>query len=256
MGRSPDVTETAKVLRVETLITGYREMEIVHGVTIEVHPGEMVAVIGPNGSGKSTVLKAICGLLRVWHGSILLGCLDITRQSPRQRLMGGVGYVPQSRNTFTNMTVIENLHMGALLSPQRRNERLANVFKIFPALEECRSRPVGTLSGGQQQMVAVGRALMGDPSVLLLDEPTAGLAPKLVDELFATIRRITEQGVAALFVEQNATKALAAADRAYVLANGENQIHGTAWEIARDPAVRRLYLGDVDAPALDTGLGS
>jgi branched-chain amino acid transport system ATP-binding protein len=205
---------------------------------IEVHPGEVVAVIGPNGSGKSTVLKAICGLLRVWHGSILLGCLDITRQSPRHRLMEGVGYVPQSRNTFMNMTVIENLHMGALLSPQRRNERLANVFKIFPALEECRSRPVGKLSGGQQQMVAVGRALMGDPSVL------------------ATIRRITEQGVAALIVEQNVMKALAAADRAYVLANGENQIHGTAGEIARDPAVRRLYLGDVDAPALDTGLGS
>jgi ABC-type branched-subunit amino acid transport system ATPase component len=247
------MTERAQLLRVETLTTGYREMEIVHGVTIEVHPGEMVAIIGPNGSGKSTLLKAIGGLLRSWRGSIFLGQLDITGQSPRQRLKNGVGFVPQSRNTFTNMTVMENLRMGALLSPQRRNERLAKVFEIFPALEDCRSRQAGKLSGGQQQMVAVGRALMGDPSVLLLDEPTAGLAPKLVDELFATIRRITQQGVSALIVEQNAMKALEAADRAYVLANGETQFQGAASEIARDPAVRRLYLGDPGAPPRQGG---
>jgi len=240
---------------VEGLTTGYREMEIVHNVAIEVRPREIVAVIGPNGSGKSTVLKAICGLLRTWAGSVLLGPSDITHHSPRQKLIDGVGYVPQSRNTFTNMTVVENLHMGALLSPRRRNERLATVFKIFPALEECRSRPAGKLSGGQQQMVAVGRALMGNPSVLLLDEPTAGLAPKVVDELFATIRRIAREGVATLIVEQNAVKALAAADRAYVLANGENQIDGPASEIARDSAVRRLYLGDAGPPALNADLG-
>jgi ABC-type branched-subunit amino acid transport system ATPase component len=247
------MTSLAQLLRVEALTTGYREMEIVHGVTIEVHPGEMVAIIGPNGSGKSTLLKAIGGLLRAWRGSIFLGELDLTSQSPRQRLANGVGYVPQSRNTFTNMTVMENLHMGALLSPQRRNQRLAKVFEIFPALEECRSRQAGKLSGGQQQMVAVGRALMGDPSILLLDEPTAGLAPKLVDELFATIRRITQRGVSALIVEQNAIKALEAADRAYVLANGETQFHGPASEIARDPAVRRLYLGDAGAPLRQAG---
>jgi branched-chain amino acid transport system ATP-binding protein len=241
---SGDMTRTAQLLRVEGLTTGYGEMEIVHAVTVEVQPGEMVAMIGPNGSGKSTLLKAISGLVRPWRGSIFLGPLDLTRQSPRQRLKHGVGYVPQSRNTFTNMTVMENFRMGALLSPMHRKERLAKVFEIFPTLEECRSRQAGKLSGGQQQMVAVGRALMGDPSILLLDEPTAGLAPKLVDELFVTIRRITQQGVSVLIVEQNAMKALEAADRAYVLANGETQIHGRASEIARDPAVGRLYLGD------------
>jgi ABC-type branched-subunit amino acid transport system ATPase component len=234
-------------LRIAALTTGYGQMEILHAISLETRPGEIVAVIGPNGSGKSTMLKAASGLLRAWGGSIRLGERDVTALSPRQRLLAGIGYVPQSRNIFSNMTVLENLDMGALLFREGRQERLANVFAIFPALVNLRSRTAGRLSGGQQQMVAVGRALMSGPSVLLLDEPTAGLAPKLVDELFATIRRIAGQGISALIVEQNALKALAAADRAYVLANGENQMEGAAKDIAEDGAVRRLYLGDSGA---------
>jgi ABC-type branched-subunit amino acid transport system ATPase component len=233
-----------RLLRLDALTTGYGQMEILHGVSIEVRPGELVAVIGPNGSGKSTMLKAAAGLLRAWSGSIRFGERDITALSPRQRLLAGIGYVPQSRNIFSNMTVLENLDVGALLFPAGRQARLARVFSIFPALADLRSRSAGKLSGGQQQMVAVGRALMSDPAVLLLDEPTAGLSPKVVDELFATIRRIADHGVSALIVEQNALKALAAADRAYVLANGQNRMEGQAQALAGDEAVRRLYLGE------------
>ena len=202
-------------LSVESLVTGYKQMEIVHGVSIEVYIGEMVVVIGPNGCGKSTLLKAIGGLLRTWAGSIHLKGERLDRLSPRQRLLAGIGYVPQSANVFASMSVLENLRMGALFSPRRDfEERLANVLSIFPVLANLRSRPAGKLSGGQQQMVAVGRALMGGPSVSLLDEPTAGLAPKLVGELFAAIREIAKQGVPALIVEQNAMSALEVADRA------------------------------------------
>jgi ABC-type branched-subunit amino acid transport system ATPase component len=211
----------------------------------------MVVVIGPNGCGKSTMLKAVSGLLRAWSGTIHLGDRNLTHLSPRQRLIAGIGYVPQSRNTFSNMTVMENLRMGALLAPDTYTERLASVWAIFPVLEELRTRVAGKLSGGQQQMVAVGRALMAGPSALLLDEPTAGLAPKVVDELFAMIRRITEQGIAALVVEQNAMKALEVADRAYVLASGENRIEGSARQILEDPAVRTLYLGAPEMSARD-----
>jgi neutral amino acid transport system ATP-binding protein len=243
--RWSEMTVVPDMLKVIALTTGYRQMEILHAVSVEVRPGELVAVIGPNGSGKSTLLKAVCGLLRSWQGSVLLGEHEITRSSPRQRLLRGIGYVPQSKNIFSNMTVSENLYMGALLAEADRHERMTSVFDIFPVLKESRGQIAGRLSGGQQQMLALGRALMAGPKVLLLDEPTAGLAPKIVEELFQTIRRIAAQGVSALIVEQNAIKALDAADRAYVLANGENQMEGPAQDIARDPAVRRLYLGEV-----------
>jgi branched-chain amino acid transport system ATP-binding protein len=235
-------------LSVESLVTGYKQMEIVHGVSIEVYIGEMVVVIGPNGCGKSTLLKAIGGLLRTWTGSIHLKGERLDRLSPRQRLLAGIGYVPQSANVFASMSVLENLRMGALLAPKGFEERLANVLSIFPVLANLRSRPAGKLSGGQQQMVAVGRALMGGPSVLLLDEPTAGLAPKLVGELFAAIREIAKQGVPALIVEQNAMSALEVADRAYVLANGVKALEGPAQRILEDPMVRRLYLGEAIKP--------
>jgi branched-chain amino acid transport system ATP-binding protein len=243
--RSSDMTVLVETLAVAALTTGYRQMEILHGVSVEVRPSEIVAVIGPNGSGKSTLLKAIFGLLPVWHGSVRLGEEEITTISPRRRLLLGIGYVPQSKNVFSNMTVTENLYLGALLAEADRKERMAAVFEIFPVLKQSPRQVAGRLSGGQQQMLALGRALMARPKVLLLDEPTAGLAPKIVDELFHTIRRITADGISALIVEQNAIKALDAADRAYVLANGENQMHGPARDIARDPAVRRLYLGEV-----------
>jgi len=231
-------------LAVAALTTGYQQMEILHAVSVEVGRGEMVAVIGPNGSGKSTLLKAICGLLPVWHGSVRLGEHEVTHRTPRQRLRLRIGYVPQSKNVFSNMSVTENLYMGSLLAEADRKDQMAAVFEIFPVLKQSRGQIAGRLSGGQQQMLAVGRALMARPKVLLLDEPTAGLAPRIVDELFETIRRIAAEGVSALIVEQNAIKALDASDRAYVLANGENQMHGPARDIVRDPAVRRLYLGE------------
>jgi branched-chain amino acid transport system ATP-binding protein len=248
--RSHEMNQAARSLKVEGLVTGYRQMEILHGVSIEAHSGEIVVVIGPNGSGKSTMLRAICGLLRTWGGSIHLGDTDLTRLSPRQRLVAGVGYVPQSRNTFTSMTVTDNLRIGALRFPEGASERLTDVFAIFPVLAELRAQIVGKLSGGQQQMVAIGRALMAGPSVLLLDEPTAGLAPKVVDELFNTIRRITRRGVSTVIVEQNAITALNRADRAYVLASGENRMQGRARQVLEDPAVRKLYLGESDVPRM------
>ena len=242
-----------EILQVEALVTGYRQMEILHGVSLNVQRGEMVVVIGPNGCGKSTLLKAVGGLLRTWGGAIRVNDREISALSPRQRLLSGVGFVPQSNNTFSSMTVMENLKMGALTTPHKASERLANIFEIFPVLAELHVRAAGKLSGGQQQMVAVGRALMAGPSVLLLDEPTAGLAPKVVDELFLTIRRITDQGMAVLIVEQNAMKALEAADRAYVLAGGENKMAGAARQILEDPAVRTLYLGEPEATAFAHG---
>jgi ABC-type branched-subunit amino acid transport system ATPase component len=252
---SSELIAVLDTLAVATLTTGYQQMEILHAVSVEVRPGELVAIIGPNGSGKSTLLKAICGLLPIWHGSVCLGEHEITHSSPRHRLTLGIGYVPQSKNVFSNMTVTENLYMGSLLAEADHKDQMAAVFEIFPVLKHSRGQIAGRLSGGQQQMLALGRALMARPKVLLLDEPTAGLAPKIVDELFETIRRIAAKGVSALIVEQNAVKALDAADRAYVLANGENQMHGPAQDIARDPAVRRLYLGEV-TPAPTAGASS
>jgi neutral amino acid transport system ATP-binding protein len=245
LGRWSKMAAPARdTLTVALVTTGYQQMEILHAVSVEVHPGELVAIIGPNGSGKSTLLKAICGLLPIWNGAVHLGEHDITHSSPRRRLTLGIGYVPQSKNVFSNMTVIENLYMGSLLAEADRKDRMAAVFDIFPVLQQSRGQIAGRLSGGQQQMLALGRALMARPKVLLLDEPTAGLAPRIVDELFLTIRRIATAGVSALIVEQNAIKALDASDRAYVLANGQNRMSGPAQEIARDPAVRRLYLGE------------
>jgi branched-chain amino acid transport system ATP-binding protein len=237
------MTAVGAFLSVESLVTGYHQMEIVHGVSMSVQRGEIVVVIGPNGSGKSTLLKAVSGLLRTWSGVVRLGGRSLEGLSPRQRLIAGIGYVPQSANVFATMSVLENLRMGALVASDNYDGHLNRVLSVFPLLNDMRSVMAGRLSGGQQQMVALGRALMAGPSILLLDEPTAGLAPKLVGELFASVRRIAEQGVSALVVEQNAMSALAVADRAYVLANGENRLEGPAQKILDDPAVRQLYLG-------------
>ncbi|NIR31947.1 MAG: ABC transporter ATP-binding protein [Gammaproteobacteria bacterium] len=230
-------------LRIDRVCAGYGQMEVLHGVSLRVESGELVAIIGPNGCGKSTLLKTVCGLLRPREGTISLRRRNITFLSPRARLRAGVGYVPQSRNVFSNMTVSENLRMGALLSRKGSENHMNRVYALFPTLEAQHNRIVGLLSGGQQQMVALGRALMSEPSLLLLDEPTAGLAPKVVNELFECVRQITQAGLSVLIVEQNAIKALSMADRAYVLANGENQLEGRASDILEDPAIRRLYLG-------------
>ncbi len=228
----------------EGLVAGYGEMQILHGVGVTVRPGEIVTVIGPNGCGKSTLLKTLVGLLRPSAGTIALGGRDITRSTTRERLRAGVGYVPQVRNVFATMSVEENLRMGLFAVPGSVTERQQEIRRILPALEDYCSVRAGRLSGGQQQVVALGRALMPSPHVLLLDEPSAGLSPKATDEIFRHVRTISsEGGVGVLLVEQNATKALAISDRCYVLAEGRNRLEGEASSIARNADVGRIYLG-------------
>jgi ABC-type branched-subunit amino acid transport system ATPase component len=234
--------ETALV--VENAVTGYGDMEILHGVGVKVTSGEVVTIIGPNGCGKSTLLKMIAGLIRPWDGKLQLGGRDITRTNARQRLLAGLSYVPQVRNVFGDMSVVENLRMGLYAFASHYAERRDAVLAMLPPLRDYLDRYAGRLSGGQQQMVALGRALISDPQVLLLDEPSAGLSPAATDEVFATVRRLSqEHGLAVLLVEQNANKALLASDRCYVLAQGENHLEGSAHDILHDPEVARIYLG-------------
>lgn len=233
----------------EGIVAGYGEMQILHGVGVTVRPGEIVTVIGPNGCGKSTLLKALVGLIRPSAGTITLGGQDITRTATRERLRAGIGYVPQVRNVFATMSTEENLRMGLFAIPGSVAERQKEIRRILPTLEEYWTVRAGRLSGGQQQVVALGRALMASPHVLLLDEPSAGLSPKATDEIFRHVRTISsEGGVGVLLVEQNATKALAISDRCYVLAEGRNRLEGEASAIAQNPEVGRIYLGagDVD----------
>ena len=233
-------------LNAEDLVAGYGELEILHGVSLVAKPGEIVAVIGPNGSGKSTLMKVLAGLLRPRSGAIRLGERDVTAQRPSARLQSGIAYVPQVRGVFANMTVLENLQMGTYLRPAREAAALERVYELFPALRERRKTNAGQLSGGQQQMVAIARALMAEPRILLLDEPSGGLAPKIVDEVFAQLQRIAAGGVAIVVVEQNARKALTLASRAYVLASGSTKLEGRGSELLADPEVNAIYLG-VDA---------
>ncbi|TAM76337.1 ABC transporter ATP-binding protein [bacterium] len=236
--------QTAGRLLGEALVAGYREMEILHGVSIAVAGGEFVTVLGPNGSGKSTLLKTLCGLLTVKRGAIWLLGNDVTRASARDRLLAGMCYVPQVRGVFASMSVMENLEMGAFAKRASEvSDAFERVFTYFPRLAERRRQIAGSMSGGEQQMVAIGRALIASPSVLLLDEPSAGLSPAAVDDLFGRIRNIANDGVSIVLVEQNAAKALEVSDRAYVLADGVNRLEGPALHVLHDPEVRRLYLG-------------
>jgi branched-chain amino acid transport system ATP-binding protein/neutral amino acid transport system ATP-binding protein len=236
-----------EVLGAGGLIAGYGEMQILHGVGVRLSAGEIVTVIGPNGSGKSTLLKTLVGLIRPSAGRILLSGQEITATSTRDRLRAGLGYVPQVRNVFATMTVEENLRMGLFAVPGAVRERQEAVREILPTLNDYWSARAGKLSGGQQQIVALGRALMASPKVLLLDEPSAGLSPKATDEVFRHIRAISDrQGAAVLLVEQNAHKALAISDRCYVLAEGRNRLDGDAASIAGNPEVGRIYLGAGD----------
>lgn len=229
------------------IVAGYGEMQILHGVCMTVRPGEIVTVIGPNGCGKSTLLKALVGLIRPSAGTVTLGGQDITRSTTRERLRAGIGYVPQVRNVFATMSTEENLRLGLFAVPGSVAERQKDVRRVLPTLEDYWSVPAGRLSGGQQQVVALGRALMSSPHFLLLDEPSAGLSPKATDEIFQHIRMISSDGkVGVLLVEQNAMKALAISDRCYVLAEGRNRLEGQASSIAQDPEVGRIYLGAGD----------
>ena len=235
------------LLSVESLDVRYGAIHALRGVSFEVKAGEIVSLIGSNGAGKSTLLRAISGLLRPSAGRILLRGIDVTRHAPEAIVALGCSHVPEGRRIFANLTVRENLQMGAW--PRRAGEAqgLERVFALFPRLRERLAQPGGTLSGGEQQMLAIGRALMAGPKVLLLDEPSLGLAPLLVRQIFEIVREINAQGTTVVLVEQNAHQALGIARRAYVLETGTLAISGDAADLARDPRVRRAYLGDESA---------
>ncbi|HKC52946.1 MAG TPA: ABC transporter ATP-binding protein [Myxococcota bacterium] len=235
------------MLSVESLDVRYGAIHALRGVSFEVKAGEIVSLIGSNGAGKSTLLRAISGLLRPSAGRIMLRGIDVTRHAPEAIVALGCSHVPEGRRIFANLTVRENLQMGAW--PRRAGEAqgLERVFALFPRLRERLTQPGGTLSGGEQQMLAIGRALMAEPAVLLLDEPSLGLAPLLVRQIFAIVREINAQGTTVVLVEQNAHQALGIARRAYVLETGTLAISGNAADLARDPRVRRAYLGDESA---------
>ena len=236
---------TAPLLRAEGLTAGYGKMAILHDVTLEVRPGEMVSVIGPNGAGKSTAFKTIVGFLRPTSGRVVFDGQDIAGLRPDQVLVRGLAYVPQGRIVFPQMTVLENLEMGAYIERDgtRIRQALDRVCALFPILGERRSQKAGTMSGGEQQMVAIGRALMTTPKLIMLDEPSLGLAPKFVTLIFDKLTEMKRAGFTLMVVEQNAARALAVADRGYVLELGRNRFEGTGEALLADPEVKRLYLG-------------
>jgi branched-chain amino acid transport system ATP-binding protein len=231
------------ILRVAGAVGGYGGADILHGIDLTVGRREIVGVIGPNGAGKSTVLKAIFGLIRLRQGSIRFEDQDIAGWPPNRIVRCGIGYVPQVDNVFREMTVQENLEMGAFLRREGLEAALERVYVLFPDLVEKRRKPAGSLSGGQRQMVAFGRALMLDPQLLLLDEPTAGLSPRYCEQIFQIIRDVRAAGVAVLLVEQHAKQALAFSDRAYVLASGRNRAEGSGADLLADREIAQMFLG-------------
>ncbi|HDI11714.1 MAG TPA: ABC transporter ATP-binding protein [Candidatus Acetothermia bacterium] len=231
------------LLEVRDIRSGYGDMEVLHGISIHVDSGEIVTIIGPNGAGKSTLLKTVFGLLKPTAGRVFFQGQDITGLPPHRIVQLGMCYVPQVDNVFPSLTVQENLEMGGFILRGDLRERLERVYRLFPVLRERRRQRVGKMSGGERQMVAMGRALIMDPSLLLLDEPTAALAPNLVTQVFESIQRIRDSGVAILIVEQNARQALEISDRGYVFVDGMNRYQGSGRELLADEEVGRLFLG-------------
>ncbi|MEM0936607.1 MAG: ABC transporter ATP-binding protein [Pseudomonadota bacterium] len=232
------------VLIGDAMTGGYgRGADILHTCTIAVDRGEISVIVGPNGAGKSTAMKAVFGMLNLREGAVRLGGRDITRLTPQARVAEGMAFVPQTNNIFTSMSVEENLEMGAFLREDGIGETMEQVYTLFPILHEKRRQAAGELSGGQRQQVAVGRALMTKPTVLMLDEPTAGVSPIVMDELFDRIIEVARTGISILMVEQNARQALEIADTGYVLVQGRNAYTGTGAELLADPEVRRSFLG-------------
>ncbi len=227
----------------ETMTGGYGPVDILHNCTIAVEKGEIAVIVGPNGAGKSTAMKAVFGMLNLRGGQVRLAGEDITALSPQARVAKGMAFVPQTQNVFTTMTVEENLEMGAFLRRDDIRGTMEQVYTLFPILKEKRRQPAGELSGGQRQQVAVGRALMTEPKVLMLDEPTAGVSPIVMDELFDRIIEVARTGISILMVEQNARQALAIADKGYVLVQGANRFTDTGKALLADPEVRRSFLG-------------
>jgi branched-chain amino acid transport system ATP-binding protein len=227
----------------DSMTGGYGPVDILHDCTIAVEKGQIAVIVGPNGAGKSTAMKAVFGMLNLRGGHVRLGGEDITKLSPQARVRKGMGFVPQTSNIFTTMTVEENLEMGAFIRTDEIADTMAQVYDLFPILKDKRYQAAGELSGGQRQQVAVGRALMTQPRVLMLDEPTAGVSPIVMDELFDRIIEIARSGISILMVEQNARQALEIADKGYVLVQGANRFTDTGKALLADPDVRRSFLG-------------
>jgi len=231
------------ILSVENIISGYTKVDILYKVNIRVEPGQIVSIIGPNGAGKSTLLKTIFGILKPRHGKVKLRGEDITGLKPDKIVQKGISYVPQVDNVFPSLTIRENLEMGAFIRNDDYSGRIEDIYTLFPVLKDKSNQKASQLSGGQRQMVAMGRALMLDPGLLLLDEPSAGLAPRLVSMIFEKIMEINASGVAMIIVEQNAREALKMADHGYVLAMGKNVLDDTGEALLTSEEVGRLYLG-------------
>jgi branched-chain amino acid transport system ATP-binding protein len=227
----------------EHMTGGYGGADILKDCTLAVNKGEIAVIVGPNGAGKSTAMKAVFGMVNLREGRVLLDGEDITHLSPQERVQKGMGFVPQTHNVFTSMSVQENLEMGAFIRTDNYQDTMEQVFDLFPILKQKRNQPAGELSGGQRQQVAVGRALMTQPKVLLLDEPTAGVSPIVMDELFDRIIEIARTGISILMVEQNARQALNIAHTGYVLVQGANRYTDTGEALMANPEVRRTFLG-------------
>ena len=230
-------------LSAENMLGGYGETTILNDCSISVKKGEIAVIVGPNGAGKSTAMKAIFGMLDLRAGNIIFDGKDISDLKPQERVKSGMGFVPQTNNVFTSMTVMENLEIGGFTNQENLSKNISEVFKLFPVLEEKQKQLVGELSGGQRQQVAVGRALMTNPKLLMLDEPTAGVSPLVVKELFEKITSIARTGIAILMVEQNARQALEIADNGFVLVQGENKYTDKGSKLLSNKEVRKAFLG-------------
>ena len=225
------------------LTAGYGSVDIIKNITLEVKQGEIAVIVGPNGAGKSTAMKALLGMLKLTDGSVSFAEDDISNMLPQDRVNLGIAFVPQTNNVFTGMSVKENLEMGGFIRTDDIHHTIEDIYNLFPVLKEKRNQNAGELSGGQRQQVAFGRALMTKPKILMLDEPTAGVSPIVMDELFSRIIEVGKTGVGILMVEQNAKQALSIADRGYVLVNGKNSREGSGQDLLNNPEVRKSFLG-------------
>ena len=225
------------------LTAGYGGVDIIKNITLEVKQGEIAVIVGPNGAGKSTAMKALLGMLQLTDGSVGFASDDISNMLPQDRVNLGIAFVPQTNNVFTGMSVEENLEMGGFIRTDDIHHTIEDIYNLFPVLKEKRNQNAGELSGGQRQQVAFGRALMTKPKILMLDEPTAGVSPIVMDELFSRIIEVGKTGVGILMVEQNAKQALSIADRGYVLVNGKNSREGSGQDLLNNPEVRKSFLG-------------